>query len=524
MSLDKLNEWAELAVQKMNYSDFRGALNLTRQMQSLGPHYLVSYVASGLLIDIGNALKDEKILREGAELLQKDLEAIIHKKKYASSAYYNLANAHSGLFDLEKMKNPYLACFARTRLDQAKFYYSKAMKKVEDPALLSQILVNLGNCFDNLGRVIDALECYDKSLELNPNHGMALGNKGQALLHYAALSGEHQGTFIVEAYSLLSRALESGVPTEAISSFEEYLKFIKKKYPNKQFLETQPGYPGYAIKARSKLERFLIEFCLRNRLYLNICNFCQKCDAAIGDTAVIKKMIVPANKNFYLASSAYLNHIKQDFVTARFLLVLSRYEGLNLNFADKRVRITNTLDNSIHNIYVQLVKASFRIFYDILDKIAYFINDYLRLGIPERKIDFQRLWWAKDGTIRKEIQNTKNLSLSALFDISRDLEEGPNRKLRDIRNALTHRFVNVRLSQESEDEENMTENTLVEQTLELARIVRSSIIYLLHFVHIEESKKEARTKGLRIPMLAHDLRDNLKAIRKSQSKHRKGKG
>lgn len=518
MDIEKVNELRQLAIQKMDAGDFKGALKLAYKMKSLGSHYLVSYTVSGLLIDIGSpgALQNEEIVKEGVELLRKDFETIVHDERYAPTAYYNLANGYYVIFNFKTMRDPYVACFKETELDQAKIYYRKALEyDFKDAILMSQILVNLGNCFDHLGRVVEALECYREALKLKPDHGMALGNKGLALLHYAVLAGEHQGTFIAESYSLLSQALKIGVPPEAVSSFSKYLEDIGEHFPDKQILDSSPKYPGYTIKAKSKFERFLVQFCLENRLYLNICNFCQRCEAAIGDTAVIKKMIVPINKDSYLHLSGYLNQIKQDYVTARFLLILSRYKGLSLDFVDKHVKIINTLDYSMHNIYIQLVKTSFKAFYDILDKIAYFINGYLDLRIPERRIDFRRLWYPNLETKRvgKKIEDTKNLSLNALFDLHRDFETGPYKKVKNIRHALTHRFVNIRMLQEIEDEENMTEDTLVRQTLELAGIVRSAIIYMLHFVYVEESKKEAKTKGILTPMFAHDVPDKLKTTR-----------
>jgi len=500
----------------MNAGDFKGALNLAYKIRSLGPHYVVSYTVSALLIDIGAALKNEEIVKEGVELLQKDFEAIVRHEKYALDAYYNLAKGYSDLFNFKMMRDPYVGCFKETELDQAKVYYRKVLSyDLQDALFASRTWVNLGNCFDHLGRVVDALECYEEALRRKPDHGMALGNKGLALRYYAALAGEHPRTFLLEAYSLLSQALKLGVPPEAVSTFSRPLEDIRKVFPDKQFLDSPPKFPGYTIKTRSKFERFLTEFCLKNRLYLNICNFCQKCDAVIGDTTVIKKMIVPIDKDSYLHFSAYLNQIKQDYITARFLLILSRYKGLNLNFVDKRVRIINTLDYSAHNIYIQLVKTSFKIFYDILDKIACFINDYLELGIHERHINFRRIWYSnwKTKMIRKKIEDTKNLSLNALFDIHRDFENGPYKKLREIRHALTHRFVNIRMFQELEDEKNMTEETFVRRTLELARIVRSAIIYLLYFVYDEEKKKEAKTKGILVPILAQELPDDLKSRR-----------
>ena len=525
MDIEQLNKFRQQATHKMDAGDFEGALNLAREIQSLGSHYTVSYTVGGLLIDIGVAIDNEEITKEGVELLRRDLKAIVPHERYTSAVYYSLANGYFALFHFKKMSDPYAVCFKETELGRAKVYYRKALEYgLQDPLRASQILVNLGNCFDNLGRVIEAMECYEEALKWKPDHGMALGNKGLALFYYARLIGEHQGTFLVEAYSLLSQALRLGVLPEAVTIFKKNLEAVREWFPDKQILDNPPKYPGYTIKATSKFEKFLTEFCLKNKLYLNSCNYCQKCNAAIGDPVVIQKMIVPINKGKekdplkndpYIHLSAYLNQIKQDYVTARFLLILSKYKGLNLNFVDKRVKIIDTLDYSMHNIYIQLVKASFKNFYDILDKIACFINDYLELGMPEREINFRRVWYSNwnTKTACRKIVNTKNFSLNALFDMHRDFEHGPYKKLRKIRNALAHRFINLRMFQELEDEENMTEDTFVRQALELARLVRSAIIYLLYFVYVEESKKEASAKGILPPMFAQELPDNLKSYR-----------
>ena len=66
------------------------------------------------------------------------------------------------------------------------------------------------------------------------------------------------------------------------------------------------------------------------------------------------------------------------------------------------------------------------------------------------------------------------------------------------------------MSQEPRDGEIMSEEDLVKRTLELARIVRSAIIYLLHFVHVEETKKKAAI-GKPLPSLfAQDVPNELK--------------
>jgi hypothetical protein len=106
------------------------------------------------------------------------------------------------------------------------------------------------------------------------------------------------------------------------------------------------------------------------------------------------------------------------------------------------------------------------------------------------------------------------LSPISIYDIFREFEKnGRYNRLRKTRNALTHRFVNIRLIQENEDEENMSEDTLFEQTVELARIVRNVIIYLMNLVYLEEKAKEEKI-GHKLPQIqSFEYPDDMKSYR-----------
>jgi len=528
LAMDKLDTLSKQAREAMDSGDLDRALQLTREIQSITERHITStnrflVNTSGLLIDIGNASGNQQTIEEGVHLLKNNFESITIDDRYTAIAHYNLGNGYSAIFDIRKKQEPLAAYFRDTELNLARNHYEKALKyQLEDSFTTSQIWVNLGNCFDALGRVLDALECYEKAIVLEPDHGMALGNKGVGLYYYATVAGEHQGTFLKEAYSLLSLAFEKGVNTEAVPYFKNYLEEIKRRFKGREHvLENQPKYPGISSKGDSEIEKFSIQFCLDNKLYLNICNYCQQCDAAVGDTAVIRKMIIPLTKHNdkdwpkddqYLRLSRYLNQIKQDYVTARFMLMLSTYKELNLDFVHRHVKIIDTLDYTLYNTSVELVKASFKGFYGVLDKIAYFINDYLRLGIPDRRVSFRAVWYqsSRDKAIREQILATKNFSLNALFSLHQDFEDGGFKNMRLTRDALTHRFVNVKLFYDTEDIENMSESSLVSLTLELARATRNAILYLLQFVHTEEVKKERESTRFTPTLYAQEIPDELK--------------
>ena len=122
------------------------------------------------------------------------------------------------------------------------------------------------------------------------------------------------------------------------------------------------------------------------------------------------------------------------------------------------------------------------------------------MGVPDQYVNFMKIWYStwnhypEKRIIHEKITNTNHYGLNALFDIHWDFEDGPYNDLRMTRNALTHRFVEIRKSLKDETNEIMTENTLVERTLELARIVRNSIFYLMYYVNDVENKKMKYSK------------------------------
>jgi len=139
----------------------------------------------------------------------------------------------------------------------------------------------------------------------------------------------------------------------------------------------------------------------------------------------------------------------------------------------------------------------------ILDKISSFINEYYKLGIEDH-IYFTTIW-QKNKKIIPEIVNSKNISLYALYDIFLDFKSSNYQRIRDIRNASVHErlviYDSVLTSWDKKmDKYNIGYETMLSQTIELLQLVKSSIIYLINFVQLEENKKKKDSTGLIAPI------------------------
>ena len=119
----------QYSIEKWNKGDFKGALEIASKIKDeYGPHYYVSNIVGGLLIDLGGILRKEEITREGIELIENDFEVIFANLKNPGIVYYNLSNGYYVLFGFKWEKNPYFNCFKETELDKVKHNLRKALE------------------------------------------------------------------------------------------------------------------------------------------------------------------------------------------------------------------------------------------------------------------------------------------------------------------------------------------------------------------------------------------------------------
>lgn len=367
-----------------------------------------------------------------------------------------------------------------------------------------QILTNLGSLFSYIGRFIEAQECWNRAIATIPQFAMALANKGYGLISYAKLQHEnvHTNICLNLGYHLINKGL----------TLRKYMDPAAAAYFESAALELSQTIPAEILEADIDLNSSSLgqddneihyrKWCLRNVLFLHPVNDITQANYAAYDCLMIPPILTksgepPIYHNFY-------NQIKQEFVSARYLL----FEGIEKqtkNVADKEVILTNTNEMLAYSLNLEKVKIAYRISYSIFDKIAYFLNSYLKLMIPEKKVNFRTMWYLKSKELRAEISESNNWALRGLYWLSKDLFDetlkdtiDPDAKdLSDLRNFMEHKSLKVKqfdfpdMPFQNPDQISYTISRfdLENKTLRAIKLSRAAIFYLTYAMSQSELEK-----------------------------------
>jgi len=324
-----------------------------------------------------------------------------------------------------------------------------------------QILTNRANLLNTVGRSIDAIAGWDDALRIGPRFAMALGNRGAGLKHYAGMVADNRERAILalHAYNSLCAATapdavyEFPDPRPVIVQFKALADQLDKALnvdSARAMQRLDEGEPG-----RSKAERAYRRWCLDRRLFL-----CPLNDLGPHLAAATDDLMLPGiTEGFDERPGDYspppiigfFSQMKQEYASARYML----FEGVSsarIHFSDRRVTLTDTLDYPLYSLASERIRTAFRIAYSLLDKIAFLVDRYWKLGkVPER-ISFKNVWMVENkARLLPQFENSNNWPLRGLYWLSKELFDeqlkqttaADARELHAIRNALEHTYLRV---------------------------------------------------------------------------------
>jgi tetratricopeptide (TPR) repeat protein len=406
----------------------------------------------------------------------------------------------------------------------------------------AQVFTNLGNLLSQVGRFIEAQECWSAALTLQPRFMMALGNRGRGRLWYAkALYDDgHRTVFLRHAFADLDAALSArndpvGPDAGARKGFQKHRDSIRKRLPKAE-LGKGTRMKEFSLGESEQEVRYR-KWCLGNCLFLNPLNDLGNHSVAAHDVLTTPSMVVAVGEGPHY--QGFYNQMKQEFVSARW----SYYEGITArkpHFSDKDVTLYNTLDYPCYSLAVERVKIAFRMAYSLLDKIAFFLNHYLDLRIPEKRVYFKTFWYSAENRqkgLRSEFAKCANWPLRGLFWLSKDLfEDKPGfreclepdaQELDAIRNHAEHKYLKLHdgmwRGPDAGDDPLFSHSTdtlaasfyrrdIESKALRLLKMARAALVYLSLAIHSEEAKRERERpkEGVVMPMFMDTWDDRWK--------------
>lgn len=458
-----------------------------------------------------DAIRHALILAENMPALIDPMEraALNYCRARAWSAlHYESGDAQDWSFDHESMSREifYLRCALREHPQRPS-------------SLQCQILTNLGNALNHVGRCVEALGYWERVLTQNPSFGMALGNRGIGRYHYAGslYDDGHQRVLIVAAHRDLKEAQQHRLEGDAANGFNSVQKDIEARC-SPDFLTGLKPFKAYPL-GRSDEEIRYREWCLRERLFLNPLNDWAEHSIAARDVLTTPSILVRAGEG--PTFQGFYNQLKQEFVSARFML----YEGIHCraqHYSDSDALLWDTLDAPVYSLSIEKLRCAYRVFYGLFDKVAFFLNSYLELNIAEKDVSFRKLWHI-DGKQKKGLkpafQRRPNWPLRGLYWLSKDIFETNQeaamepaaQALNEIRNHLEHKY--LKISDDSHVPQvtglrdalahTVPRRDFEQKSLHLAKLARATLIYLSLALHREEVVRTAKVD--RSTILALDL-------------------
>lgn len=333
--------------------------------------------------------------------------------------------------------------------------------------LWSRAYLCIANAYDHLGRFCEAQQYYKLAAMNEENVANVEINQGFSYANMHAYYNEEEPWIVRKAHQLMRK-------------HENELKEIAPDLMNGVCEWVAPLFDVPQVDF-SQLENGDYEQWV-NENYLRINRFC--------DVEQYSRLSLPDN-------------VKLPFVQdtkERRTLLLSSFEEIKRIFIETRKIVFSTMTGQ-DVINIELLKMSYKNLYSILDKIAVFLQAYLRLPIEVYQADFAKIWYDKKNNIRQEfILQTNNISLLALYNVNLDVYgskkfgyviDEQTQNLQRIRNFLEHKIVRICDGQMSYDNYQLTisKRELTINTIRLAQLVRCAIIYLCNFVlHAEHDK------------------------------------
>ncbi|MDB5577720.1 MAG: hypothetical protein JWR80_2896 [Bradyrhizobium sp.] len=471
----------------------------------------------GALIDHAGDIADDALLVQALGLAQHlERRGDLTGEQWVTLRYF-MANAHRNRIAIAGEARGWDTPYRDLVLLELRRAVAHEAFVTLDPFVQCQILTNLGNELIAVGRPVEAIGHWDHALAINPDFGPALGNRAHGCVAYADALYDlgHSSLLLVSAYdSLIAACGKKAVfDFQPVHEHRAGLEQIAAQIAERiRIDEAREDLKRPLSLGRSRAERNYRARALENRLFLNPLNDLGVHSIAARDvlhlpsltTGIDRKPGPPTAFGFY-------NQLKQEYISARWLA----FEGLSQHrphFSDRDTHLYDTLEIPTYSLAVEKTKLALRMAYSLFDKVAFFINDYFAVGLPEKAVSFRSVWLERNGEpgrIAATFRDRDNWSLRGLYWLAKDIYEPAFQLVAEpdaagvavLRHHLEHKYCQVHedlglgysrfaTSRNGLDLGYRIGRDMLEaNTLQILKRARAALIYLSLAVHSEEEER-----------------------------------
>jgi hypothetical protein len=430
------------------------ALVLLRSTSASGSRrdQLVRLETAGLLIDIGAEGKLIAAVRQGLDVLESGGDSL--RPLVAAYTYeYCLGNAHMALYEIGRAGIAELPRLEETEvLVKAKNHFWRSVRAIEVPnaPYREQVLTNLASALFLSGRVVEALDYLDETLLVNPHFPYARHHRGKTLLGLARLSRRPTARLIEGAIADFEAAAQS-------ADFPRGARDLSKRYAEECRAwrdRHSRKSPDSSRNSRNSVEEQkqhspFRKWCLKERLALSEHALYCRCSGARRDDLMVATRSREVSGDIVPRLELYLNRLKSEFAHARWLFYASTGSNRHCwDRYDREVTFTELFEEESVGMAAEMLRASFRQCFGILDKIAMAVCELLDLAQPTESTYFESFWrpGGRSGNDHPRWQKLNACRLApvlALYSAATDLSQagGEWRDFKQWRNELEHRML-----------------------------------------------------------------------------------
>lgn len=435
------------------------------------------------------------------------------------SLNYSIATAYA---DIESID---FHSLSRSEIEELQenyiYHYRAALDNIEKigsdtNGLYQQLYTNAANAYSRVGRILEAMRLFNIASSKYKMFPMAFGNKGISAYKLAFYTYDPNHAHILRhfAYFCLTEALKHkkylDLHGNASMYFEDIKAIIEGCYP-KDYLDAPLDLGKYDF-GKTKREQGFRKWATLEILFLDELNDIMTAPIVATDYIHLPSMIYDVDSERWKFHYGMFNQIKQEYVSARYLFYDGIQDRRSAHLADKEV-LQIEIDMDVHSHSDYCIRTAFRTLYSVLDRIAFFINEYFALGMKVGKVSFRSIWNEQNGNPSVLLELCKNNDmLNSIYWLSKDVYEKnyklttkPSSKEFDtLRNRMEHRYAVSTLDEVPNGDDftyRISTVDLYNKTLDLMKLVREAIVYLSFAIHIEENRKreEVEAQGKHFP-------------------------